>query len=92
MEKQQQQTTQQPMQAYQEPPQVLTTKDLSYLNDMLSWNLLAMKKAHFAAGHCQDTALKSAFEKCGQMHQQHYQQILGHLNTNQPSQNAQQMM
>ncbi|MED1203826.1 hypothetical protein [Heyndrickxia acidicola] len=92
MEQQHQQTSQNPAHAYHEPPQVLTTKDLSYLNDMLSWNLLAMKKAHFAAEHCQDASLRSAFEKCGQMHQQHYQQILGHLNTNQPTQNTQQMM
>ncbi|SFB12255.1 MULTISPECIES: hypothetical protein [unclassified Bacillus (in: firmicutes)] len=65
----------------QQPPQVVTTKDSLYLTDMLSWNLLAMKKSHFFAEHCQDQQLKAAMEACGQMHQRHYQTILGHLNT-----------
>lgn len=65
----------------QQPPQVVTTKDSLYLTDMLSWNLLAMKKAHFFAEHCQDQQLKSAMETCGQMHQRHYEAILSHLNT-----------
>lgn len=29
------------------PPPVISTKDHLYLQDMLHWNLLAMKKAHF---------------------------------------------
>lgn len=53
----------------------------SYLNDMLAWNLNAMKKCHFAAAHCQDTEIKAELDKCGQMHQRHYQQLLTHLNT-----------
>jgi len=68
---------------YTEPPNVITTKDLSYIDDMLAWNLLAMKKAHFVAEHCQNPALKTAFEACGQMHQRHYQKILNHLNSTQ---------
>jgi hypothetical protein len=64
----------------QEPPAIISTKDSSYISDMLSWNLLAMKKAHFFAGQCQDPEVKSALETCGQMHQRHYQQILNHLN------------
>ncbi|KYD08853.1 hypothetical protein MXL46_06550 [Heyndrickxia sporothermodurans] len=62
-----------------QPPDILSTKDLSYIDDMLSWNLLAMKKAHFAAMHCQDASVKNALEKCGQMHQNHYNKILNHL-------------
>jgi hypothetical protein len=76
----QQQQGNQQQGAMQQPPQVLTTKDSLYLNDMLSWNLLAMKKAHFAASHCQDSELKAEIDKCGQMHQRHYEQILSHLN------------
>lgn len=64
----------------QQPPQVITTKDSLYLNDMLSWNLLAMKKAHFFASNCQDQEVKMELEKCGQMHQRHYEKILTHLN------------
>ncbi|WP_409251895.1 hypothetical protein V1502_17585 [Bacillus sp. SCS-153A] len=76
----QQQPGNQQQGAVQQPPQVLTTKDSLYLNDMLTWNLLAMKKAHFAASHCQDPELKAELDKCGQMHQRHYEQILSHLN------------
>ncbi|MEI5907875.1 hypothetical protein WAK64_12500 [Bacillus spongiae] len=74
-------------QSYQTPPQMITTKDALYLNDMLSWNLLAMKKSHFLAEHCQDAELKAELDKCGQMHQRHYEQILTHLNANQSPQN-----
>ena len=63
-----------------EPPQVITVKDSLYLTDMLSWNLLAMKKANFLAGHCQDPEIKNALHKAGQMHQNHYEKILVHLN------------
>lgn len=31
----------------QMPPSVISTKDHLYLNDMLNWNLLAMKKSAF---------------------------------------------
>ncbi|GER65886.1 hypothetical protein BpJC7_18370 [Weizmannia acidilactici] len=65
---------------YSAPPQVMSTKDLAYVNDMLAWNLLAMKKAHDAAMRCRDIELKTVFEACGQMHQRHYLQIMGHLN------------
>lgn len=65
----------------QQPPAIITSKDSLYLTDMLSWNLLAVKKAHFYAEHCQDPELRTAFETCGQMHQRHYEQILSHLNT-----------
>ncbi|MBU8880831.1 hypothetical protein BGM26_17910 [Bacillus sp. FJAT-29790] len=64
----------------QQPPAVISTKDSMYLTDMLSWNLLAVKKAHFYAQQCQCQELKAEFERCGQMHQRHYDQILTHLN------------
>ena len=64
------------------PPVMVTVKDSLYLTDMLSWNLLAMKKAHFFAQNTQDVSIKSQIEKCGQMHQRHYERILQHLSTN----------
>lgn len=74
---QQQMGQQQPIMP--QPPHVITTKDLLYINDMLAWNLLAMKKAHFFAEQCQDQSVKMEIEKCGQMHQRHYQMLLAHL-------------
>ncbi|MDW4527922.1 hypothetical protein R3398_16270 [Rossellomorea marisflavi] len=64
---------------YQQPPQVITTKDSLYINDMLAWNLNAMKKCHFAAAHSQDPSIRSMLDRCGQMHQRHYEQLMSHL-------------
>lgn len=91
MQMQQQNQMGQQQGVMQQPPQVVTSKDQLYISDMLSWNLLAMKKAHFFAQQCTDPEIKSALEQCGQMHQRHYQTILSHLqNPNQPSQNQMQ--
>ncbi|MYL33704.1 hypothetical protein GLW08_18965 [Pontibacillus yanchengensis] len=65
-----------------EPPTMVSTKDQLYITDMLSWNLIAAKKAHFFAGFCQNQELKAALEQAGQMHQRHYEKILQHLNEN----------
>lgn len=78
----QQQNSQQ-QQAMMQPPNVITSKDQLFLTDMLSWNLLAMKKAHFFASQCQNQEVKKQLEQVGQMHQQHYQKILTHLQTGQ---------
>lgn len=74
------QSTQNQQGVMSQPPAVVSSKDALYLTDMLSWNLLAAKKAHFYAQNCQDQQLKNEIDKCGRMHQQHYQQILSHLN------------
>lgn len=65
-----------------EPPQVITTKDLQYLKDQLSWQLNAMKKcAHFAK-ECQDPQVKQLLDKAGRMHLRHYQLLLKHTQQN----------
>ncbi|MHC0036972.1 ferritin family protein [Pseudoneobacillus sp. C159] len=61
------------------PPPAITTKDLSYLKDALSWELMAFKKFHFYAQQCQNPDIKQALENCGMMHQNHYKKILTHL-------------
>lgn len=82
----QQQFNPQSQQPMMQPPSVITTKDYLYLNDMLAWNLLAMKKAHFAATSCTDTQIKQELDRCGQMHQQHYVKLLNHMNKHMQSQ------
>ncbi|WP_227937527.1 hypothetical protein [Alkalihalobacillus deserti] len=71
---------------FQTPPPVITTKDQLYLTDILSWNMIAMKKAHFFAQQCQDQEIKALLEKTGQMHQRHYEKILSHLKTTEQQQ------
>ncbi|MDQ1003282.1 hypothetical protein QFZ28_003682 [Neobacillus niacini] len=61
------------------PPRAITTKDVLYIKDALSWELLAFKKFHFMANQLQNPQLKEALNKAGQMHQNHYQRILTHL-------------
>jgi hypothetical protein len=58
---------------------VLTEKELSYVKDYLSWELLAMKKCNEAANRCQDAQLKQQIQAVGRTHQQHYDTILSHL-------------
>ena len=73
---------------FQQPPNMVSTKDAMYLTDTLSWNLLASKKAHFYAQQCKEPELKAAFDRCGQMHQRHYEKILTHLNSQNQSPNG----
>lgn len=61
------------------PPRVITTKDLLYLKDAMSWELDAFKKFHFFAEHAVNPQIKQALDKAGKMHQQHYQKLLTHL-------------
>ncbi|MGE7603249.1 hypothetical protein ACQKL5_12160 [Peribacillus sp. NPDC097675] len=72
-----------------QPPDIVSVKDSLYLSDMLSWNLIAIKKAHFFATQCTDPQVINALTRCGQMHQRHYDKILSHLDPNQ-QQNQQQ--
>lgn len=76
-----------------QPPGIMSTKDALYIKDMMSWNLLAAKKAHFFAQQCQDAELKAEADKVGQMHTRHYQKLLNHLgqhaNQQQPLNNMQ---
>lgn len=66
----------------QTPPSVVTTKDLLYLKDSMSWLLDAMKKCSHFAGEVQDPQLKQAINEMGQMHQRHYNMLLKHCQNN----------
>ena len=63
----------------QQPPMVISTKDHLYLDDMMSWNLNAAKKAHFFAQNVQDPEIKNAITQMALMHQRHYQTLLNHI-------------
>ncbi|WP_066304796.1 ferritin family protein [Bacillus sp. FJAT-29814] len=61
------------------PPPAVTTKDLMYLKDAMSWELMAFKKFHFMAEHAENPQIKQALDKAGRMHQDHYNRLLNHL-------------
>ncbi|KFZ41023.1 MULTISPECIES: spore coat protein [Thermoactinomyces] len=57
----------------------ISTKDLSYLSDEMSWELLAMKKCNHFAQECQDEQVRQLLHQVGQMHQNHYEMLLNQL-------------
>jgi hypothetical protein len=58
---------------------LIAAKELSYLTDFMSWELLAVKKCKEAAEGLMDQQLASQIEEAGRRHQQHYDAILQHL-------------
>jgi bacterioferritin (cytochrome b1) len=63
----------------QQPPEIVTSKDLSYIQDALSWELLAAKKFAMYAQMAQEQGVKDLCDRLAKMHQTHYQKILIHL-------------
>ncbi|WP_017472379.1 hypothetical protein [Amphibacillus jilinensis] len=59
-----------------QPPEMISSKDLLYLTDMMSWNLSVIKKANFLAKDCKLTETKQALDQLCQMHERHYQALL----------------
>jgi hypothetical protein len=57
----------------------ISGKDLHYLTDAMSWELLAMKKCHHYAREVQDPEVLSLINHIGQMHQRHYETLLSQL-------------
>jgi hypothetical protein len=64
------------------PPQVITTKDLSFLKDGMSWTLLAMKKCAHLAQECKDQSIRQVIDQIGKMHQRHYNMLLQYCQNN----------
>jgi hypothetical protein len=69
-----------------QPPNVITSKDLAYLKDAMSWELLAFKKCRQYASFATDPEIQHQIDAAGQMHQKHYDQLLRYLESN-PNQN-----
>lgn len=65
-----------------EPPNVITSKDLLYLKDAMSWELLAMKKCSAFASMSSDPEIKQQLDGVGQMHQKHYNMLLQYVQSN----------
>jgi hypothetical protein len=59
--------------------ELITDKELHYIKDFLSWELLAMKKCNETANLCMDSAIQSTIRQTGEKHKQHYDAILSLL-------------
>lgn len=58
---------------------LLSDKELHYLKDYMSWELLAMKKCEHAAELTQDPEIQAKIREIGRSHLQHYDTLLKHL-------------
>lgn len=58
---------------------MLSVKELDYIKDFLSWELLMAKKCSEYAGKEVDPNFKGVFNNAGQVHQQNYQNLLSYL-------------
>lgn len=59
--------------------QNLSTKEVNYIKDMLSWELLATKKCFQYVNQEMNPARKSLFFDTQNMHQQNYVNLLNYL-------------
>ena len=72
-----------------QPPNVISGKDLLYIEDMLAWNLTTAKECREFSNLVTDQEIKNAFDSAYQMHKKHYDQLLqflqNHTNNNMTS-------
>lgn len=64
----------------------ISNKELNYLRDLMSWELLASKKSNDYAGKETNPARKDLYINAAMTHQQNYLDLLDYLNShNQPT-------
>lgn len=72
------------------PPAELTSKDVAYLEDQMSWLLTAAKKCRHLATECTDTQVQSILGQVCETHERQYQTLLqccqSHAQTGQQAQ------
>ena len=59
-----------------EVPNIITDKDLLYIKDMLSWNLITNKKIYAFLDCITDDDISKLVCKAKKMHAVHYQELL----------------
>lgn len=62
-----------------EVPNIISTKDLSYIKDMIKWNLVLSKKARMYKGIANNSDVKKFFGEVSKLHSEHYKTLLGLL-------------
>ena len=59
-----------------EVPNIISTKDLSYIKDMLSWNSVMAKKSKEYLKLVGDKDVKELLKKVNEVHKSHYEMLL----------------
>lgn len=62
-----------------EVPNIISTKDLDYIKDMLKWNFVLVKKANFFMEVITDEDAKKLIEKVIKVHKSQYEKIMNIL-------------
>lgn len=65
-----------------QPPNVIGSKDLKYIEDMLSWNLALCKAARHYKMEVADQQIMNELDSVCKMHQNHYNRLLQLLQNN----------
>ncbi|WP_248926496.1 hypothetical protein [Paenibacillus hamazuiensis] len=58
---------------------LFSDKELHYIKDFMSWELLAMKKCADAASRCEDQEIQQLIQEAGKKHIQHFETLLAQL-------------
>lgn len=60
-------------------PNMISTKDLSYLSEIFEWHFVAFKKCEHYANEVTDEELKTTFLKFARMHENNCQKVINLL-------------
>ena len=63
-----------------EVPEIISTKDLSYIEDMLNWNFITIKKINSYLSNITDSDVKELLSNVGDTYKKHYVVLLNCLN------------
>jgi hypothetical protein len=61
-------------------PQMISTKDLSYICDMFEWMATESKKANHFSNEVKDSTIKEKLKEVATMHAKHCQKLVSILN------------
>lgn len=59
-----------------ETPNIITTKDLLYIEDMMNWNLIMNKKINTLLNCVEDPEVEDLLIKTKKMHNKHFEKLL----------------
>ena len=57
-------------------PNMISTKDLSYISDMINWNMTAGKAAHHYSQECKLEDIQKMMEVVRDMHARHVETLV----------------
>lgn len=62
-----------------ETPNIISVKDLLYIEDMMNWNFIMNKKIYSFLECVSDSEVKEILTKVKKMHAKHYKELLSIL-------------